>query len=165
MCSVLCSRCGGGGAGTCVRAALPKTLPVYSCGPSSARHGSRCVPVPGPVLPSPACSDHTHTTLCTCREERSRGDLASGHKQIILVKQFCIYTWDNLAKDVQSHYIRGPCLKQPNFNSKTYANNSKQHIYDGNACPEHRDVNWMVQNRDKGFSMSPPQPCEICYFA
>ena len=63
MCSVLCSRCGGGGAGTCVRAALPKTLPVYSCGPSSARHGSRCVPVPGPVLPSPACSDHTHTTL------------------------------------------------------------------------------------------------------
>ena len=93
MCSVLCSRCGGGGAGTCVRAALPKTLPVYSCGPSSARHGSRCVPVPGPVLPSPACSDHTHTTLCTCREEQSRGDLASGHKQIILVKQFCIYTY------------------------------------------------------------------------
>ena len=40
MCSVLCGRCGGGGAGTCVRAALPKTLPVWS-GPSSARHGSR----------------------------------------------------------------------------------------------------------------------------
>ena len=53
-------------------------------------------------------------------------------------------TRDNIAKDVQSHFIRGACLKQPNFNSKTYANNSKQHIYDGNACPEHRDVNWMV---------------------
>ena len=51
---------------------------------------------------------------------------------------------DNIAKDVQSHYIRGACLKQPNFNSKTYANKYKQHIYDGNACPEHRDVNWMV---------------------
>ena len=54
------------------------------------------------------------------------------------------YYWDNLAKDVQSHYIRGACLKQPNFNSKTYANKYKQHIYDGNACPKHRDVNWMV---------------------
>ena len=47
---------------------------------------------------------------------------------------------DNIAKDVQSHYIRGACLKQPNFDSKTYANKYKQHIYDGNACPEHRDV-------------------------
>ena len=51
---------------------------------------------------------------------------------------------DNIAKEVQSHFIRGACLKQPNFNSKTYANKYKQHIYDGNACPEHRDVNWMV---------------------
>ena len=55
-----------------------------------------------------------------------------------------IYLRDNIAKEVQSHFIRGACLKQPNFNSKTYANKYKQHIYDGNACPEHRDVNWMV---------------------
>ena len=52
--------------------------------------------------------------------------------------------WDNLAKDVQSHYIRGPSLKQHNFNSKTYANNSKQHIHDRNTGPEHKNVNLMV---------------------
>ena len=46
-------------------------------GPSSARHGSRCVPVPGPVLPSPACSDHTHTTLYTCSEEQTSSDFWS----------------------------------------------------------------------------------------
>ena len=51
---------------------------------------------------------------------------------------------DNLAKDVQSHYIRGPSLKQHNFNSKTYANNSKQHIHDRNTGPEHKNVNLMV---------------------
>ena len=52
--------------------------------------------------------------------------------------------WDNLAKDVQSHYIRGPCLKQHNLHSKTYANNSKKHIHDRNTCPEHKNVNLMV---------------------
>jgi len=51
---------------------------------------------------------------------------------------------DNLAKDVQSRYIRGPSLKQHNFNSKTYANNSKQHIHDRNTSPEHKNVNLMV---------------------
>ena len=52
--------------------------------------------------------------------------------------------WEDLAKDVQSHQIRGPCLKQHNFNSKTYANNSKQCIYERNMCPKHKNVNWMV---------------------
>ena len=72
--------------------------------------------------------------------------------------------WDNLAKDVQSHFIRGPWLKQHNFHSKTYASNSKHHIYDRNMCPKHRDVNWMVYNRVIRFEMSPPEPFEICYF-
>ena len=71
---------------------------------------------------------------------------------------------DNLAKDVQSHFIRGPWLKQHNFHSKTYASNSKHHIYDRNMCPKHRDVNWMVYNRVIRFEMSPPEPFEICYF-
>ncbi len=38
----------------------------------------------------------------------------------------------------------GPCLKQQSFNSKTYANNYKQHIYVRNACPEHRHVHWTL---------------------
>ena len=71
---------------------------------------------------------------------------------------------DNLAKDVQRHFIRGPWLKQHNFHSKTYASNSKHHIYDRNMCPKHRDVNWMVYNRVIRFEMSPPEPFEICYF-
>ena len=67
--------------------------------------------------------------------------------QVRLQKLFSMKTEgvrDNLAKDVQSHYIRGPCLKQHNFNSKTYANNSKQHIHDRNTGPEHKNVNLMV---------------------
>ena len=59
-------------------------------------------------------------------------------------KHIYLSCWDNLAKDVQSHYIRGPSLKQHNFNSKTYANNSKQHIHDRNTGPEHKNVNLMV---------------------
>ena len=74
------------------------------------------------------------------------------------------YLRDNLAKDVQSQFIRGPWLKQHNFHSKTYASNSKHHIYDRNMCPKHRDVNWMVYNRVIRFEMSPPEPFEICYF-
>ena len=74
------------------------------------------------------------------------------------------YFGDNLAKDIQSHFIRGPWLKQHNFHSKTYASNSKHHIYDRNMCPKHRDVNWMVYNRVIRFEMSPPEPFEICYF-
>ena len=82
----------------------------------------------------------------------------------VLMSKFKTYKRDNLAKDVQSHFIRGPWLKQHNFHSKTYGNNSKHHIYDRNMCPKHRDVNWMVYNRVIRFKLSPPEPCEICYF-
>ena len=51
---------------------------------------------------------------------------------------------EDLSKNVQSHYIRGPCLKQLNSNIKTYANYSKQCIYERNMCPKHKNVNWMV---------------------
>ena len=47
---------------------------------------------------------------------------------------------EDLAKNVQSHYIRGPCLKQHNFKSKTYANNSQQCIYDRNMYPKHKNI-------------------------
>ena len=96
------------------------------------------------------------STLCASSKQDSGlvryGDLPQGWNR------------DNLAKDVQSHFIRGPWLKQHNFHSKTYASNSKHHIYDRNMCPKHRDVNWMVYNRVIRFEMSPPEPFEICYF-
>ena len=70
--------------------------------------------------------------------------LANQPKEVSLFLVTSSSCWDNLAKAVQSHYIRGPSLKQHNFISKTYANNSKQHIHDRNTGPKHKNVNLMV---------------------